>query len=464
MLTLALLLLTGQVCQSGMTCTSNAFQPPCVSTTALGACTSSRKGTMRCVNDGLDGGVSNCWAYCNGSAWSCVGSGGASSVDTCTGNSCLIGPNSNYWDGGNPATTTSQRFVASGQFHGFCTDGVACTDGGYAIASYDCSGVGGDGLGNGQPCVGNSQGIVEIYGHVAPAQEAYGQTGDLCPIEMYDMGPATLLDGGPNVNSMVCIGHAGAGDKVWRIKRNGDVYMDGVQLRLRGPRSVIAAGPGTTNAGLELFGNILSGGGRGRAAMYVTNQNFLGPTDDVLQVIDTNNAGFMSVTTQGAIRLGSVASGAESTCPGASNLNLGQFEWNPTIDRSRLCTSTGWVSLSQPANIAGHFPGLATIAPADDIRIANQRMYVAGTMQRIGYNGLIAGTNGVGSNVYTIDVYDNTTSTVLCVTGNLACNIAGIGSVDCASAQYAQFDDLRIRVNCSGCATCPMTNVNAEYQ
>lgn len=151
-----------------------------------------------------------------------------------------------------------------------------------------------------------------------------------------------------------------------------------------------------------------------------------------------------------------VATASLPTCNAGA---AGQIETDTDLDRPKFCDGAQYVY--PVGNIAGTMPGLATIAAADAIVIGNQRMYSGGNVQRIGYAGVVGGTGG---GTYTIDVYNNTAAAVECVTGTLACNAGSIGSVDCANASYAAFDDLRIRINCSGCTTCPYVNVNAEYQ
>lgn len=261
------------------------------------------------------------------------------------------------WDGGAiVGVALAKYFEAYSQHHGFGyfadgSVGMLTADSGYAqsIGSFSCTGIGGDGIGNGQACLTNPLGIVEIYGHtIGTNQEDRGQTESLCPIELYDMGGDYTADGGTNVGPILCMAKIGSADKIWRLMRNGDVYMDGNELRLRGPRSIVRAGQNgsPTSVGLELFGNIAQGGGRARAAAYVANQNFLQPNDELLQVTDTNNAGHFGVTTQGAVRFGQMATVSEQTCPGASSVNLGQVHFSLTENALRLCTSAGWKTLA----------------------------------------------------------------------------------------------------------------------
>jgi len=254
------------------------------------------------------------------------------------------------WDGGTmPGAAQASYFVAYKQFHGMGADGLLLTDGGAPVGSFNCKGVGGDGHGNGQPCLTNPEGIVEIYGRAVGTseyQEDYSQTGNLCPVELYDIGPDLTRDGGINNNAMVCMGKYGAGDKLFRFYRDGSFKMDGTTLSIAGPRAIIQALAATGPAGLEVYGRTNSGGGRGRAGVYVANLVALGATDDSFQVLDSSGLWVASITAQGAVRFGLVVTGAEPTCPGASNLNLGQVHYNTTVQKLRVCTSGGWETVT----------------------------------------------------------------------------------------------------------------------
>lgn len=254
------------------------------------------------------------------------------------------------WDGGPvPGSVNASYFTAYKQFHGLGLDGLLLTDGGAPVGSFNCRGVGGDGHGNGQPCVTNPDGIVEIYGRAVGTteyQEDYSQTGNLCPIELYDIGPDLTRDGGINNNAMLCVGKYGSGDKLFRFYRNGSFKMDGTTLTIAGPRAILEAGAATGPAGLELVGRVNAGGGRTRAGVYLTNLVALGATDDAVEVLDHTGNYVAGITVQGALRLGQVVTGAEPTCPGTSNLNLGQMHFNTTVQKLRVCTSGGWETVS----------------------------------------------------------------------------------------------------------------------
>lgn len=115
---LALLLLSQDgTCKPGMTCRSYAFQPPCVATASLPACATSTKGRTMCDV------TSNCWKYCNGSAWSCVAT-------------ALTNPSTGWQtDGGSTATTPEGLRVEVGG-GGVRTDGGVYTYG----SDVDCRG------------------------------------------------------------------------------------------------------------------------------------------------------------------------------------------------------------------------------------------------------------------------------------------------------------------------------------
>lgn len=153
-----------------------------------------------------------------------------------------------------------------------------------------------------------------------------------------------------------------------------------------------------------------------------------------------------------------VATGSLPTC--AAGI-AGQWETDTTLARGMYCDGAQYVY--PVGNIPGFMPGQATVAAADAITVGFQRQYSGGNVQRIAVTTLLAGT-AVGAETYTVDVYNNTTAAVLCTKAAVACTSGTIGSADCANAQYAAFDDIRIRVNCSTCTTCPMMQIAAEYQ
>jgi len=256
---------------------------------------------------------------------------------TYDGYNVCVGPGTNYWDGGQPATTTSQLFVATGQFHGYLNDA------GYAMASFSCSGVGGNGVGNGQPCLSNPTGIVEIYGHtVGTAQEALGQTEGLCPIEIYDMGPDHLTDGGDNLGTAVCVGRNGSGDKFWRLMRNGDMLMDGTSFKMRSQRAIISATHGTQPYGgpLELYGNPAGGQAHAASAVQMASSTTMYRNDDIVQVI--SNVGEFDVLAEGAIRLGSLAS---NELPPCNSTYKGYMALDNTRGEIVRCNGTNFLPL-----------------------------------------------------------------------------------------------------------------------
>lgn len=297
-----------------------------------------------------------------GSPAACVPASGVSGGCLTTGAQTIAGPKSftdtvfvgngvrEDWDGGPvPGSVNASYFTAYKQFHGLGLDGLLLTDGGAPVGSFNCRGVGGDGHGNGQPCITNPDGIVEIYGRAVGTteyQEDYSQTGNLCPIELYDIGPDLTRDGGINNNAMLCIGKYGAGDKLFRFYRDGNFKMDGTTLTIAGARAIIQAGAATGPTGLEMYGRVSSGGGRTRSGVYLANLVALNATDDAVEVLDNTGNYVASITAQGAFRFGLVVTGAEPTCPGASNLNLGQMHFNTTIQKLRVCTSSGWETVS----------------------------------------------------------------------------------------------------------------------
>lgn len=335
MLALVLMLLSQNGCQPGGNCQATSFYPTCAASSTFPACNTSQRGRIRCALTAFDGG-SPCQAFCDGSAWACVASGGSSGTDTCTGTTCNIGQ------------------------AGITTDG-----GIFLYGSYLTPGL--------------------VLDGTTPSY--WGGT----------PGPSMRYQ-----SPFLTLNYAGADRITW---------------------------------------------GHGTGAMTALTGDVVWSASSFLLNVFTSTTYLRSI---------GVATASLPTCNAGA---AGQIQTDTDIDRPKFCD--GAQHVYPVGNIAGTMPGLATIAAADAIVIGNQRMYSGGNVQRIGYAGVVGGTGG---GTYTIDVYNNTSAAVECVTGTLACNAGSIGSVDCANASYAAFDDLRIRINCSGCTTCPYVNVNAEYQ
>lgn len=225
------------------------------------------------------------------------------------------------WDGGAPpiGVVEGSIFNAYGQAHtlSFLADGgVGREDDNWnkpggafeRLGAYNCTGVGGDGRGNGFACLSNPKGIVEIYGHtVGTPQEGLGQGESLCPIEIYDVGSSVLSDGGSNVGPSFCIGKMGAGDKMFRVMRNGNVHIDGNELRLRGYIAKIVGTAGYLHfeaASYSAAGPVfLIKRGSGAA---LTSGNFAEFFDGL------NKIGAISY--QGGTRLGCVTTASRESC------------------------------------------------------------------------------------------------------------------------------------------------------
>lgn len=81
MLTLALALMLNQSgCQPGGNCQAASFLPTCKAVSTFPPCGDSQRGVIRCALSDFDGGGSPCQAFCNGTSWACVGSGGSTTV------------------------------------------------------------------------------------------------------------------------------------------------------------------------------------------------------------------------------------------------------------------------------------------------------------------------------------------------------------------------------------------------
>ncbi len=99
----------------------------------------------------------------------------------------------------------------------------------------------------------------------------------------------------------------------------------------------------------------------------------------------------------------------------------------------------------------------ASLAPggtgAAATTMLRHRMTRPGRASRLSYTTTAAGT-GAGS--FTLELYDVTTTTVLCTRTLGSCTTAGTYSTgSCSNAVWAAFDDIELRVDTSGCTTNP---------
>ncbi len=152
-------------------------------------------------------------------------------------------------------------------------------------------------------------------------------------------------------------------------------------------------------------------------------------------------------------------SGSAMSCITAAGLTSEPFEANPPL---YLYDDGGTVGIStrHASHLSGFFP--AGITPAAAIIVAGTRVTEALTTTRLSYVTMVVGTGG---GTYTLDAYNQTTSTVMCVSGTLNCTgaVGGEFGGPC-SGTAATADDIVIRVNDGSCATGPVLNIALEYR
>lgn len=157
--------------------------------------------------------------------------------------------------------------------------------------------------------------------------------------------------------------------------------------------------------------------------------------------------------------LGSGASGtgtAFASFPSAAAAP-GRWIYDSTNNVWRFSDGSSWLAVAKEFLASAYFP--AGITPASAITTTIWNTIKPGLLKQI--NALIV-TPGTGAGTFTVDVYDVSGTTQLCVTGTQACNASAGSSlsVNCSVAMTAG-NQFSIRVNDSGCTTGPALNLNA---
>jgi len=117
-------------------------------------------------------------------------------------------------------------------------------------------------------------------------------------------------------------------------------------------------------------------------------------------------------------------------------------------------------TLPLQAQLTGFF-GTNTLSAATVIQ--DQVFASTAVPVRVSYRIMAAGSDG--AHTFTVDVYDNTSSSVLCVTSAQNCNLAVSTVTATCSGSIAAADDIRLRVNTGSCTgTAPQLNEAFEYQ
>lgn len=156
----------------------------------------------------------------------------------------------------------------------------------------------------------------------------------------------------------------------------------------------------------------------------------------------------------------------EGSFPTAATNTIGEMLYGTDAGVPYVSPGDGgvWMPLAirtviPSSHLDGYFPGGVL---ADATAVTQSRFSTAATFNRLTIAIASAGVDGAHN--FTADVFDVTTSTVVCVTGAIACNATGVTGVAC-SASTAPADDVRLRVNDGSClTTAPTMNIAAEYR
>lgn len=125
-----------------------------------------------------------------------------------------------------------------------------------------------------------------------------------------------------------------------------------------------------------------------------------------------------------------------------------------------------WFEARSPAvGTHGNLSGYNALNTAAVQVPVQQRIYQRIMPSRLSFTTTTVGT---GAGNYTFEAYDNTAAASMCVSSNQACTAAvGPVSLDCLASGTATSlagNDVRLRLNCGSCATCPLGNIDLDYQ
>ncbi len=159
-----------------------------------------------------------------------------------------------------------------------------------------------------------------------------------------------------------------------------------------------------------------------------------------------------------------VAQGAERAVDvqaGQSYYGHAQSALAWAVDKQRwyFWNATELQPIGSPGMFNGYHPGGTAKGAAT--AIVFQRFTTAVELTRLAQQIVVAGTGAAAT--FTVDVYDQTTSTVLCVSSATACDAAVANASLSCTTTIAKFDDVLLRINSSACTTGPGINVSAEY-
>lgn len=520
MLTLVLMLLSQNGCQPGGNCQAASFYPTCTAGAAFPACTTAQRGRIRCALDGLDGGSGVCQAFCDGSAWACVGSGGgggtytgtapitvtgsaigctpaSSSVGGCltkvsTGSGQTIGgihtwTEPNYYQGssffqediwlGSPFGGTIRSLEAdrSTQIGGnknsgstgadvrlFSQQARASTDTLVSIGEVSGDtfrfGAGGDlvSYGDGttdypsfvdQSCVSSHVSmsscdgyLLTFQGGLSAQRQRWFEDGGF---NFFDGGSITNGDGGRWYPPFAAL----HGNIEANVKE--PQYAGWLQAWVNTGKP--AGTPQNSNA-VNLATSFIDY--RGGYGIYGPLNRDQFDTAAYVVYMNPDNSPW-------------VYGQLESTMQYAHDTSRWYFQGKPDASYvyPNVPDAGNWKQFAiredVVGNVCGFFPGGTNIN--DNWTVVTQRMYGEqnAAWQRLSWT---AQTPGTGGGTFTVDIYDNTTSTVLCTSSATACNTSPISSKDCAAVTTAQYTDIRLRTHMSGCTTSPSLNLCAEYQ
>lgn len=142
-----------------------------------------------------------------------------------------------------------------------------------------------------------------------------------------------------------------------------------------------------------------------------------------------------------------------------AHFGTGANDWCTSNGTNITCSDAGF-DINAPAHLSGYYDG-AIIGANTNIAESRFATIVRGT--RLTYTVTNAGADG--AHTFDIDVFDATSSTVLCSKTGIACNVAaGPTSTSCTAASNAALDDIRLRVSDANCVTVGKGNLVWEYR
>jgi hypothetical protein len=130
-------------------------------------------------------------------------------------------------------------------------------------------------------------------------------------------------------------------------------------------------------------------------------------------------------------------------------------------DYAQVVTSRNSLNLIAPSTMSAYYDG-QTIGTGTVVMETRMGLVVTGVS--LAFTPTKAGADG--AHTFTVEAFNRSSGTQLCVTGNIACNVAAgvVTRVACSTATVLAADDIDLRVNDVNCITVSLGNISWVYR